>query len=103
MKLVVYITILFCSVHLFGQTKVSSKLYAKDLKLANAAFEQEDYLNAINFYRKVLAIDLDNETAHLNSVISSLNLNQAPDSSYNHIVKLKNSKTPEVLFYFWKV
>ena len=102
MKLVVYIAILFCSVHLFGQTKVSSKLYAKDLKLANAAFEQEDYLNAINFYRKVLTIDLDNETAHLNSVISRLNLNQAPDSSYNHIVKLKNSKTPEVLFYFGK-
>lgn len=102
MKLVVYIAILFCSVHLFGQTKVSSKMYAKDLKLANAAFEQEDYLNAINFYRKVLTIDLDNETAHLNSVISRLNLNQAPDSSYNHIVKLKNSKTPEVLFYFGK-
>ena len=97
MKLIAYIITLFFAAQLFGQTKVSSKLYAKDLKLANAAFDQEDYLNAINFYRKVLIIDVDNETAHLNSVISRLNLNQAPDSSYNHIVKLKNSKTPEVL------
>ncbi len=93
---------MFCGIQLCGQTKVNPKLYAKDLKLANTAFETEDYLNAINSYRKVLVIDADNETAHLNMIISRLRLSQAPDSSYSHIVKLKNSKTPEVLFYFGK-
>ena len=93
---------MFCSIQLWSQTKVNPKLYAKELKLANTAFEAEDYLNAINGYRKVLAIDADNETAHLNMIVSRLRLNQAPDSCYSHIVKLKNSKTPEVLFYFGK-
>lgn len=92
-----------CSIQLYGQTKVSSKLYAKDLKSANQAFDFEDYLNAINLYRKVLLIDPDNETANLNSVISRIKLNQAPDSSYSHLAKLKNSKKPEVQFYFGKI
>jgi hypothetical protein len=100
MKLTLHIALLVCTIQLYGQTKVSSKLYAKDLKLANTAFEAEDYLNAINLYRKVLAIDVNQETANLNSVISRLNLNHAPDSSMNNIVKLKNSQTPEVQYYF---
>ena len=102
MKTYLYIVILLCVTQLYGQTKVSPKLYAKDLKLANMAFEMEDYLNAINLYRKVLAVDPNQETSHLNMIISRLRLNQAPDSSYAHIIKLKNSKTPEVLFYFGK-
>lgn len=102
MKLFLYIIIFLFTAQLFGQTKVSSKLYAKDLKIANAAFDTEDYLNAINAYRKVLTIDVENETANLNSLISRLKLNQIPDSSINHIVKLKNSEIPEVQFYYGK-
>jgi tetratricopeptide (TPR) repeat protein len=100
MKKLLYLLILVCSIQLYGQTKVSPKLYAKDLKSANLVFESEDYLNAINLYRKILLIDPDNETAHLNSVISRIKLNQAPDSCYGHLAKLKNSKKPEVQFYF---
>lgn len=102
MKAYLYIAILLCTIQLYGQTKVNSKLYAKDLKLANIAFEMEDYLNAINLYRKVLAVNPNHEASNLNMIISRLRLNQAPDSSYSHIIKLKNSKTPEVLFYFGK-
>jgi hypothetical protein len=98
-----YILFIFiCTVQLVGQTKINSKLYAKDLKLANSAFEQEDYLNAINLYRKVLGIDGNNEIANLNSIISRLNLNQPVDSNLLHIVKLQKSETPEVQFYFGK-
>jgi hypothetical protein len=103
MKKLLYIAVLVCSIQLYGQTQVSPKLYAKDLKFGNLAFESEDYLNAINLYRKVLFVDPDNETAHLNSVISRIKLNQAPDSCYSHLAKLKNSKKPEVQFYFGKI
>lgn len=103
MKKIVYIAVLVCSIQLYGQTKVSPKLYAKDLKAADLAFESEDYLNAINLYRKILVIDPDNETSHLNSVISRIKLNQAPDSCYGHLAKLKNSKKPEVQIYFGKI
>ncbi len=103
MKKTVYLAVLMCSIQLYGQTKVSPKLYSKDLKSADLAFESEDYLNAINLYRKILVIDPDHESAHLNSVISRIKLNQAPDSSYTHLAKLKNSKKPEVQFYFGKI
>ena len=103
MRLSLYIVILLSSIQLYGQTKINSKLYAKDLKLANIAFDTEDYLNAINLYRKVLAIDNGNETANLNSAISRLKLNQTPDSCFSNIAKLNNSKTPEVQFYFGRL
>jgi hypothetical protein len=102
MKLIIYIITTFCAVQLFGQTKVNAKLYAKDLKSAKSAFEQEDYFNAINLYRKVLIIDGDNEIAHLNSLICRLYLNQPADSSKNHIIKLQKSQIPETQFYFGK-
>lgn len=82
---------MLCSVLVFGQAPISSKLYAKDLKLANTAFETEDYLNAITLYKKVLAIDPNHEKANLNSIISRLKLNQAPDSSLQYLFKLKKA------------
>lgn len=103
MNKIAYIIILFFTIQVFGQVKVNPKLYAKDLKQANLAFDTEDYLNAINLYRKVLAIDAENETANLNSAISRLKLNQSPDSCFSNIAKLKNSKTPEVQFYFGRL
>ena len=103
MKKITYIVFLVCSIQLYGQTKVNQKLNTKDLKTARLAFETEDYLNAINLYRKILIVDPDNETAHLNSLISRINLNQAPDSSYRHLAKLKNSKKPEVQFYYGRI
>jgi tetratricopeptide (TPR) repeat protein len=103
MKLNLFIAVFILSLATFGQKKVSSKLYAKELKEADFAFESEDYLNAINLYRKVLAIDPEKETANLNSLIARLKLSQIPDSCYNHISKLKNSSLPEVSFYFGKI
>lgn len=103
MKLKLYIALFICSSTLFGQTKINSKLYAKDLKAADIAFEAEDYLNAINLYRNVLAIDPNKEIAHLNSLISRLKLSQVPDSSFNHMAKLKNCTRPDVQFYFGKI
>jgi hypothetical protein len=86
-----------------GQTKINSKLYAKDLKAADLSFYMEDYLTAINLYKKVLAIDPNHEMANLNSVISRIKLNQPTDSSMAHLVQLKTSKKPEVQFYFGKI
>lgn len=83
-----------------GQTKVSPKLYAKDLKEANLFFETEDYLRAINSYKKVLAHNPTHEKANLNSAISRIKLNQPIDSCYINLLKLKTSKLPEVQFYF---
>ena len=94
---------MLCSVLVFGQAPISSKLYAKDLKLANTAFETEDYLNAITLYKKVLTIDPNHEKANLNSIISRLKLNQAPDSSLQYLFKLKKSTSPEVQFYFGRI
>ncbi len=91
------------SIQAIGQTKVNTKLFAKDLKAANLFFETEDYLNAINSYRNVLTIDPNNETANLNSAISRIKLNQAPDSSLIHLSRIKSSTTPEVQFYFGKI
>jgi len=85
------------------QAKINSKLYAKDLKAANEAFETEDYLNAIHLYKKVLAVDPNHDLSNLNSVISRIKLNQPTDSCIVYLAKLKNSATPEVQFYFGKI
>ena len=103
MKLIIYISFFIYTVHGYGQTKVSPKLYAKNLKLAKAYFDAENYLKALQSYRQVLHIDANHEIANLNAVICRLNLNHAPDSSLIHLTKLKNSETPEVQFYFGKI
>ena len=102
-KTIIKFLLILLTINFYSQNIVSSKLYAKDLKLADLAFESEDYLNAINLYRKVLAIDSNNEKSHLNSVISRIKLNQVTDSCISHLTKLKSSKTPEVQFYFGRV
>jgi hypothetical protein len=103
MKHFLYIFTILFSIHLIGQTKINAKLFAKDLKEANLFFETEDYLNAINSYRKVLAIDINNETANLNSAISRIKLNQPTDSSLLNLSRIKSSTTPEVQFYFGRI
>lgn len=103
MKLTLIITLFFISWQAFAQTKVSPKLYSKELKEANLLFEAEDYLNAIKSYKKVLAIDPVQETANLNSAISRIKLSQPIDSCYINLIKLKTSKLPEVQFYFGKI
>lgn len=94
---------LFFAFTIQSQTKVSPKLYAKDLKNATIYFETEDYLNAINAYKRVLDIDPTNEKANLNTVISRIKMNQPIDSCYTYLVKIKNSKLPETQFYFGKI
>ena len=103
MKTILHILLIMFAINLNGQNIVNSKLYSKDLKLADLAFESEDYLNAINLYRKVLAFDPNNEKSNLNSIISRIKLNQVTDSCLPHLTKLKTSSTPEVQFYFGKI
>ena len=103
MKQHLFILILFISLGAFSQTKVSPKLYSKELKEANLLFEAEDYLNAIKAYKKVLVVDPAQETANLNSAISRIKLSQPIDSCYINLLKLKTSKLPEVQFYFGKI
>ena len=103
MKFIIYISIFIFSLQGYSQTKVSSKLYAKDLKLAKAYFEAENYLKALQYYRNVLAINPEHETSNLNAVICRINLNHKPDSSLLHLSKIKKNETPEVQFYFGKL
>ena len=84
------------------QSKINPKLYAKNLALANEAFDTEDYVNAISFYQKVLSIDPSHEISILNSLISRIRLNQPADSCNSYLSKLKNSTTPEAQFYLGK-
>ena len=98
MKVLLFIFITVLASPLLAQNSVNPKLYSKDLKLANLAFETEDYITAINTYKKVLAINPNQETANLNSIISRIKLNQAPDSSLQYLSKLKHSTSPEVQF-----
>ena len=94
-------TILFLfSISAFSQTKIDLKINEKDLKNANLYFETEDYLNAIEKYKKILAIDPFNEIANLNSGICRIRLGQSVDSCLMYSEKLKLSKIPEVQFYF---
>lgn len=102
MKTLLYTLLLFVSLNVAAQTKISPKLYAQDLKQADLLFEAEDYLKAINAYRKVLAIDPAHEKANLNSLISRLKIHQSIDSCSINSEKLKNSKTPESIFYIGK-
>ncbi len=94
-----YILLFGFSLAVVGQTKVSSKLYSKDLKNGNLYFDSEDYLNALSVYRKVLLIDPAQETANLNSAISRIKLGQSPDSALLNLKQIKNSKSPELEFY----
>lgn len=103
MKKLIYIFIYFSWLNSNSQTKVNPRLYAKDFQNANLYFDTEDYLNAINSYRKVLAVEPNHEIANLNSAISRIRLNQPIDSCYTNLVRLKNSKVPEVQFYYGKI
>lgn len=103
MKNIIYLLAFIFSINAFAQTKVNSKLYAKDLKSANLLFESEDYVNAIETYLKVLAIDPNHELSNLNSAICRIKLGQSTDLCYTNLIKLKNSKLPEVQFYFGQV
>lgn len=99
MNKLLYISIVLFSFQLHSQTKVSNKLYAKELKNANFYFESEDYANALKSYRRVLAIDPDQETALFNSAVSRFKLNMDADSALWSLSKLKSNSFPELEFY----
>ncbi len=102
-KKIAFVCLIFLGFTVISQTKPSPKLYAKDLKNATIYFDTEDYLNAINAYKKVLEIDPNHEKANLNTIISRIKMNQPIDSCYKYLVKIKNSKLPETQFYFGKI
>lgn len=102
-RLFLQLIILCFALPAFSQTKAGPKLYAKDLKEADLFFEAEDYLRAIDSYKKVLALDPSHEKSNLHSAISRIKLSQPIDSCYINLTKLKSSKLPEVQFYFGKI
>jgi tetratricopeptide (TPR) repeat protein len=95
----IYILVFFYSFQLVGQTKVGSKLYSKALKEATLYFETADYANALRSYRKVLAIDPNQETANFNSAVSRVKLNLSPDSGLMELAKVKANVFTELEFY----
>jgi tetratricopeptide (TPR) repeat protein len=97
------LTFLILLISIVWISNAQNKANPKDLKNANLYFDTEDYLNAIFAYKKVLAIEPNHELANLNSAISRIKLNQASDSVFPHLVKLKKSSLPEVQFYFGKI
>ena len=100
MKGLVSIILIFVSATcVFAQSKIRPKLYAKEAKEANSYFEMNDYLKALNAYRKVIAIDAQNETAHLNSLICRINLGQLKDSLKINAQPILSAETPEAKFY----
>jgi Tol biopolymer transport system component len=81
----------------------SGKQVNRYLKQAGFYFESEDYLNALNEYHKVLAIDKKNETAVMNALVSRMKLNQPVDSFIQYTERLQSFRSPEALFYLGKV
>jgi hypothetical protein len=82
---------------------ISPKQVSKIMKQAEFYFESDDYLNALNEYRKVTATDKKNEDAQLGALVCRLKLGQPVDSLLLDSDKLQNAKSPEALFYLGKV
>lgn len=99
MKLLLHICAYIICLSTLAQTKIRPKLYSKEIKLATIYFVNEDYLNALNEYRKVLAINPEHENAQLNSLICRINLNQLKDSLNINASNLLKSEIPESKFY----
>lgn len=101
MKKIYLVVFCFGLLNVVGQTKSNNpKVPNKELVNGDLYFQSEDYVNAIESYRKVLAVNPTHEKANLNSAISRVRLNQSPDSVLINLTRLKNSKLPEVQFYF---
>lgn len=104
MRRIAILVLLFGFNCAFSQSKGEiERQISKEIKNADLYFESEDYLNAINSYRKVLALNPNHERANLNSAVSRVMLNQLPDSVLINLGRLRNSKVPEVQFYFGKI
>lgn len=100
MNKLLYILAFSISLQLYAQTKVNSKLYAKELKNANLYFDTEDYANALKTYRKVLAIDPLQETALFNSAVSRFKLGMDADSALWSLSLIRSNTFTELEFYF---
>lgn len=94
-KAIVFILILV-SANISAQDKKAIKAYLKD---ATFFFSNEDYLNALGYYSKVLKEDPKNDQANLNSVICKFKLTYPLDSILLHEPLLLNSKFVEAKFY----
>jgi tetratricopeptide (TPR) repeat protein len=66
---------------------------------ADANFEVGDYINALLYYKQVLATEKNNDKAVLNSVISMLNLGMAYDSVRQYEPQLAASEIPDAKYY----
>lgn len=102
MKKVVYI---FLLITFFGNIKAqtNAKLINAELKNALTLFENEDYLNAYNEYKRILGYDKKNETASLNALICKFKQGHPVDSVMDFLEVVQNSKIPEAMFYMGKV
>jgi len=84
----------------FAQDKKLVKSYLKD---ATFFFNNEDYLNALSYYTKIIAQDKKHELANLNSVICKFRLSYPLDSILPHEENLISSKLIDAKFYVAKI
>jgi hypothetical protein len=90
---------LFC-LSLSAQDKKRMKQIQKD---AEFYFSNEDYLNALNYYRQLISLDPKNDKAVLNTVICKMKLTYPLDSFQVHEPMLVNSKIPEAKYYMGRI
>lgn len=73
------------------------------LKDAKYALDGEDYLSALQGYKKVLRLDDRNEDAGLNAALCIFKLNYSADSALGLIYNLSASKLPDAKYFLAKI
>ncbi|MGE0566939.1 MAG: hypothetical protein AB7O73_03240, partial [Bacteroidia bacterium] len=94
------IIILLISLNVFSQNK---KIIRKHFKEADFYLSHRDYLNALAFYQKIIALDSKNEDAHIYAAMSRLFLSHPLDSFKLHEYYLQKSKKPDSKFYLARI
>lgn len=94
--------ILLVAIGSFGFSQ-DKKLIKSSLKDATFFFNNEDYLNALVYYTKVIGQDKKHELANLNAVICKFRLSYPLDSILPHEPVLINTKLVDAKFYLAKI
>jgi tetratricopeptide (TPR) repeat protein len=86
-----------------AQSKSEKKQAKKHLKEAQVLFYNEDYLNALQVYKKVLAIDKNNETAGVNGAICIFKLRYPVDSALPLAANLAASGEADAKYFLARI
>ena len=86
-----------------AQSKSEKKQAKKHLKEAQVFFYNEDYLNALQAYKKVLAVDKNNQTAGVNGAICIFKLGYPVDSALPLASNLAVSREVDAKYFLAKI